>query len=132
MREDRLLSKRNILLVASVAETATGALLLVVPAVVVRLLLGTQLSAEGMPVARVAGAALLGLGFACCPAPEGGSTPSAFRGMLAYNALVASYLALIAVRHQAGGLLLWPAVIFHAAVAFLLVWTRREESHAKT
>ena len=41
--------------------------------------------------------------------------------MLAYNVLIAPYLAALgAVRHQ-GGVLLWPAVALHAGVALLLV-----------
>ena len=44
----------------------------------------------------------------------------AFRAMLVYNALSAGYLVdLFAVGHF-GGVLLWPAVALHAAVALLL------------
>jgi hypothetical protein len=128
MSEPRLLSRQSVLRLASATETATGALLLIIPALVVQLLLGKQLSADGMPVARVAGAGLLGLGLACWPPEEGRALLPAFRGMLAYNALVSAYLALIAVRHHAGGVLLWPAVVFHAIVALLLVWTWREQT----
>ncbi len=132
MSEPRLLSRQSVLRLASVTETATGVLLLIIPALVVQLLLGKHLSADGMPVARVAGAGLLGLGLAGWPSAEGRALLPASRGMLAYNTLVSAYLALIAVRHHAGGLLLWPAVIFHALVALLLVWTWREETHAKS
>jgi hypothetical protein len=132
MSEPKLLSRQSVLRLASVAEIATGALLLVVPALVVQLLLGKHLSADGMPVARVAGAGLLGLGLASWPSAESRAFLPAFRGMLAYNALVSAYLALIAVRHHAGGPLLWPAVISHVMVALLLVWTWREETHPKS
>ena len=45
--------------------------------------------------------------------------------MLTYNALVALYLACLGTVAHMGGVLLWPAVALHAAVALLLVWTRR-------
>ena len=128
MSTPRFLWQQNLLRLASVAETATGVLLLILPALVVQLVLGKHLSADGVPVARVAGAGLLGLGLACWPPAEGRALLPAFRGMLAYNALVSAYLALIAVRHHAGGLLLWPAVIFHAIVALLLARTWREQT----
>jgi hypothetical protein len=129
MSQSRLLSQQSLLRLGSVVETATGALLLVTPALVVQLLLGTGLSAYAMPVARVAGAGLLGLGLACWPASTGKGARPALRGLLAYNLLVSVYLTLIAVRHHAGGPLLWPAVVFHALVALLLVWTWRAETH---
>jgi hypothetical protein len=131
MSEPKLLSRQSALRLASVVEIATGGLLLIIPSLVVQLLLGKHLSADGMPVARVAGAGLLGLGLACWPSAEGRASLPAFRGMLAYNTLVSAYLALIAVRHHAGGPLLWPAVIFHAIVALLLVWTWREQTPPK-
>jgi hypothetical protein len=132
MSETTLLSRQKTLWLASVVEMGTGALLILAPATVVQLLLGTHLSADGMPLARVAGAALLALGLACWPASQDTGAVGAFRGMLVYNVLVSSYLALIAVRHQAGGPLLWPAAIFHAIVALLLVWTWRKGGRPKT
>lgn len=45
--------------------------------------------------------------------------------MLAYNALIALYLAYLAAAKQAGGLLLWPAILLHAVVAVLLVYAAR-------
>jgi hypothetical protein len=131
MSETGLLSRQKILWLASVVEMATGALLILAPEMVVQLLLGTHLSAEGIPLARVAGIALLGLGLACWPPSQGAAGVGAFRGMLVYNTLVSLYLLLIEVRHHVGGLLLWPAVIFHALVALLLIWTWREAARAK-
>ena len=97
---ESLLSRQKILWLASVVEMGTGLLLIVAPAMVVQLLLGTHVSADGMPLARVAGITLLALGLACWPTSKGVAAPPAVQGMLVYNVLVSLYLVLIAVRHQ--------------------------------
>ena len=53
---------KTALVFAAVAEAATGLALLIVPSLVGRLLLGGQLAGVAIPVARVAGIALIGLG----------------------------------------------------------------------
>ena len=77
---------KNVLIFAAVAETATGMALLIVPSLVGQLLIGEELTGVAIPVARVAGIALVGLGVACWPGPP-------VVGMLTYSALVALYLA---------------------------------------
>lgn len=116
----------TILRFAAIVEVGTGLALMTDPALVVALLLGGDLSGDLMPLGRVAGVALLALGLACWPGgqPTGSDSP-AFRGMLAYNSLLAFYLAYLGTAGHQGGLLLWPAVVLHAVVAFLLVWTAR-------
>ena len=49
----------------AVIEAATGVGLVALPAVIVRLLLGTEISGVSIPLGRVAGVALLALGVAC-------------------------------------------------------------------
>ena len=78
---------KNALTFAAVAEAATGLALLIVPSLVGQLLLGEQLTGVAIPVARVAGIALIALGIACWPGPP-------LVGMLIYSALVTLYLAL--------------------------------------
>ena len=51
-----------VLIFAAVAEAGTGLALLVVPSLVGRLLLGEELTGIAIPVARVAGIALIALG----------------------------------------------------------------------
>ena len=53
---------KNALTFAAVAEAATGLTLVIVPSLVGQLLLGDQLTGTAIPVARVAGIALIGLG----------------------------------------------------------------------
>jgi hypothetical protein len=105
---------KKVLTVAAVAEVATGTALLVVPSLVVRLLLGAELTGVSIPVARVLGIALIALGVACWP----GST--ALCGMLTYGALVTLYLAYLGLVRGFSGILLWPAVVVHAILTILL------------
>ncbi len=58
---------KTVLLVAAVGEMATGAALLLAPALVGQLLLGAELSGLAIIVARVTGIALVALGVACWP-----------------------------------------------------------------
>jgi hypothetical protein len=121
MSPSGLFSTRTVLAFTAVAEIATGLALLIDPRLVIALLLGTGLSPDGMPVARVAGIALCGLGLACWPEgkPAAGRSP-AVRGMLAYNVLVTLFLGGLFFFQNIGGVMLWPAVVLHAVVAILL------------
>ena len=56
---------KKVLIFAASGEAATGLALLIVPSLVGQLLLGEQLSGVAIPVGRVAGMALIGLGIAC-------------------------------------------------------------------
>ena len=48
--------------------------------------------------------------------------------MLAYNVLIALYLAYLGTAGHRGGVLLWPGVGLHAVVALGLVWTGRSKA----
>ena len=104
---------KKVLTLAAVAEAATGLALLVVPSLVGQLLLGTGLTGVSIPVARVAGIALIALGIACMPG-------SALAGMLTYSALATVYLAYLGIGSEWVGPLLWPAVILHVVLTALL------------
>jgi hypothetical protein len=107
---------KNALAYAAIAEAATGLALLIAPSLVAQLLLGEPLSGVAVPVARVAGMALIALGIACWP----GRSPSLL-GMLIYSALVTLYLAYLGAAGGLNGMLLWPAVFLHAILTALLV-----------
>ena len=109
---------RKLLGFAAIGEAATGLALFVMPSLVSRLLLGTELAGVSIPIARSFGIALLGLGVACWPGC------SALAGMLTYSGLVTLYLGYIAVRGAWVGPLLWPAVVLHALLTLLLLWSR--------
>ena len=104
---------KKALIFTAVAEAATGLALLIVPSLVGQLLLGTEFSGVAIPVARVAGIALIGLGIACWPGPP-------LVGMLAYSALVTLYLAYLGLADGLAGVFLWPAVALHAVLSILL------------
>jgi hypothetical protein len=103
----------RVLTLAAAGEAATGAALLVVPSLVGRLLLGEELAGVTMPIARVAGIALIALAVACWPG-------KALTGMLTYSAAVTLYLAYVGFVGGLGGVLLWPAVVAHAILTALL------------
>ncbi len=81
---------------------------------VARLLIGAQ----------VAGIALIALGVGCWP----GSTAST--GMLTYSALATLYMAFLGVTGEWVGPLLWPAMLVHALLTFLLAraWFKPQEN----
>jgi hypothetical protein len=107
---------KKVLMFAAVAEAATGLALLIVPSFVVQLLLGEGLDGVAIPVARVAGIALIALGIACWPGPP-------LVGMLTYSAAVMLYLAYLGFAGGSTGVFLWPVVILHAVVTALLTWS---------
>lgn len=114
---------KRVLVLAAVGEATTGLALLIVPALVGQLLLGEELTGVAIPVARVAGIALIGLGVACWP-----GTPLV--GMLTYSAAVMLYLAYLGFAGGLSGILLWPAVALHVILTALL--TRALTSDAET
>jgi hypothetical protein len=112
----------RLLALTALIEAVTGLALLVVPAVVVRLLLGAEISGVAIPLGRVAGVALLALGVACWLA--GGDTKSRTgRGlvvaMLVYNVGAVVVLGVAGIQSPTVGIVLWPVVILHAVMA---VW----------
>lgn len=109
---------------ASIVEVATGLALMIDPRFVVALLVGPNTPVEDIPMGRLPGIAIFALGLACWPSGSHAESGSpAFRGMLAYNVLIALFLVYLFKVGHLGGVLLWPAVVLHAAVALLLIWT---------
>ncbi len=104
---------KNVLKFAAIGEAATGLALLIVPSLVGQVLLGEGLTGIAVPVARVAGIALIGLGIACWPGPP-------LVGMLTYSALVTLYLVYVGLADGLTGIFLWPAVALHAILSVIL------------
>jgi hypothetical protein len=82
---------KHLLTVTAVIEAGAGLTFLVVPAVVVQLLLGADISGAGIPLGRVAGAALLALGVACWVA-RGDAQSRAAKGLVTAMLLWSSAL----------------------------------------
>ena len=112
----------KVLIFAAVGEAATGLVLLIVPSLVGRLLFGEELTGVTIPVARVAGIALIALGVACWPG-------SPLIGMLTYSALVTLYLAFVGFAGGLTGILLWPAVVLHLILTALLTFNFTRKLH---
>jgi hypothetical protein len=104
---------RSLLAFTATAEGLTGLGLLAIPSVVVRLLLGAEVSGAGIVASRVAGITLLSLAAACWPTRE---SRVAAIAMLGYNLLVAIYLIGVGLRGELVGPLLWPVAAYHAAM----------------
>jgi Ca2+/Na+ antiporter len=125
--------RRTILNFAAVVEIATGLALMIDPAIVVKLLLGAEVSGIGSLLGRFFGIALLALGMACWPGKQcSDSNSPAFRAMLIYNALITLYLTYLGTVGHLQGLLMWPAMALHAIVALLLFWTWLRRKRIKT
>src|SRR2546422_7438386 len=112
----------RLLTMPAIIEAATGLALIAVPAIVVRLLLGAEISGASIPLGRVAGAALLALGVACWLARDDTQSRAA-RGlvvaMLIYNIAATAVLGFAGIGLGLHGVALWPAVVLHAAMG---VW----------
>ena len=113
---------KRLLKLTALIEVPTGLGLMAVPVIVVRLLLGADISGASIPLGRVAGAALLALGVACWLARNDAQSCAA-RGlvsaMVLYNLGAVVILGAAGIRSQLVGIALWPAVILHAVMA---VW----------
>ena len=114
---------RKVVAFSAAVELATGAALIAIPGLAGQLLLGAQLPPRAIVLARCFGVALLALSLAVWPGNDAGGGRSAVRALLLYNALIALHLTWLGLRWHMGGMLLWPAVVLHFAVALLLVWS---------
>jgi hypothetical protein len=117
------MKRAHLLIVTALFELGTGLLLLFVPAIPLTLLLGVKEgSPEALWVARIAGAALLTIGVACWLARRdnlNASQVALLIGVLLYDVAAAGLLAFAGLFLNMTGLMLWPGVVLHTALA---VW----------
>jgi len=97
---------KRVLVLAAALEAMTGVALLIAPSLLGWLLLGEELAGIAIPVARVAGIALIALGVACWPGLP-------LVGMLTYSAVVTLYLAYLGFAAGLTDFFPWPAVALH-------------------
>src|SRR5437870_12194078 len=110
---------KRFLTLTAIIEAATGLALIAASAIVVRLLLGAEISGATIPLGRVAGVALLALVVACWLA-RGARRTRAARGLV--SAMVLYILGAVIILGSAGvglqsvGIALWAAVTLHAVL----------------
>ena len=73
------------------------------------------------PLGHLAGIALVALGIASLPSAVTGSHRKAVLGLLVYNVGTAGLLTWVGIATPFRGVLLWPAVVLHAAVMVALL-----------
>lgn len=114
---------RRLHIATAAIEAPVGVALLCCPSAVAGLLLGTGLDAPAaVAVGRVAGAAVLSLAVACWLArhdAQGRAARGLTIAMTLYNLGVAIILAAAGAGAHLVGIVLWPAVVLHAAMT---VW----------
>ncbi|MEZ4412433.1 MAG: hypothetical protein R2910_05570 [Gemmatimonadales bacterium] len=112
----------GVLKLSAILEIGTGLALVLIPELVATLLLGAELNAVAVVIARCFGVTLIALGLSCWSSRRTGPTRRwPLRGMFTYNALLAAYLGYLGGAGGFSGPLLWPAVALHAVVAMGLV-----------
>ncbi|MBV8639436.1 MAG: hypothetical protein JO322_15255 [Candidatus Eremiobacteraeota bacterium] len=121
---------KQLLYLSAVTEALTGLVALVSPSLLAWLLFGLPLTIGGELLGRLAGCALIALAIGCWPPEDVREERAPLRGLFAYNVLAAVLLLVIAVRTPFGGVLLWPAVLFHGtlSVLFFLAWRKKRSA----
>jgi hypothetical protein len=111
---------KSLLVITAVGEVVTGLAAIAYPPVVARLLFGADVVGVGVVLSRVAGAALLAIGGACWLArreTHGAALRGLLAGVLLYDLGVASVLIHAGLGAGMQGVILWPAVLAHVALA---------------
>lgn len=119
-----LLSRRRLLVATAIVELGSGIVTTLLPAKAIWLLFGVdEVSSAALATGRLYGTALSALGIACWRVRD---TPArgVIAGMLVYNVGACSVLPWIATMDQLSGILLWPAVLLHAALTLWCVRVR--------
>ena len=122
---------KSLLMTTAVLEAGAGAALICLPLLFTTLLLGVPLTVpEAVVVARVGGAGLLALGVACWLARVDAHSRAAkalVAGILVYNAGAVIALGYAGAALQQIGIVLWPAVVLHVAMAGWCILCLRAE-----
>jgi hypothetical protein len=113
--------------VTAFIEAVAGLALLGLPSATGAVLLGVPLDqAAAAIMARIGGAAVLALAIACWLArrdADGQTSRRLVVAILFYNLTVAGVLAFASIGDGLHGVLLWPAVAFHAAMSVWCILT---------
>jgi hypothetical protein len=113
--------KRSAVVAASWFEILAGAVFILAPSYLCRLLFAATPEDMSRALAHFAGIGLTGLGISCLPSTAAEPRRSAVLGLFAFNVGVAILFAGIGATPSLRGSLLWPAAILHAVLAAALV-----------
>ena len=118
----------HLLTTSAMLEMVTGIGLLLFPDVIATLLFSQDLYGAGVVIGRVAGFALIALGWVFWNARNAEGMYSISTAMFGYNGVVALYLATVGIADGLTGILLWPAVAIHTALALACaqLWFKRQ------
>ena len=111
---------KRLLQLTTLIEVPTGLALIIVPAFVVHLLLRAEISGAGIPLGRLGGTAVLGLGVASWLAsysPDNCASRGVVTAMLIYNIGATLILGEALVHSPLVGVVLGSVVLLHAALA---------------
>ncbi|MBK8982664.1 MAG: hypothetical protein IPM38_10175 [Ignavibacteria bacterium] len=109
---------RRLLTVTSLLEGSTGLGLMLMPALIVQILLGSPLTdPPGLTIARVAGAALVSIAVACWLSRKSDNAVGLVSAILFYNLAATFLLGYAGLYEVLTGVALWPAVIAHIVMA---------------
>jgi hypothetical protein len=116
-----LTNTKSLLVVTAVIELVGGILLLVMPSLTAKLLLGAELgSPESVLVAKIGGAALLSIGVMCwLGRSHDRHAIGLVAGLLVYNAAYVVLLLYAGVVDKMTGVGIWPTIGLHSA---LFIW----------
>jgi hypothetical protein len=118
-----------LLILTAVLETLTGISLLLAPAFIVQLLLGSEISTETeFTICRIGGSALIALGMICWLARQdvkSGASKALVGGLFVYNALVFITLANSAYIAQTTPALI-SALVVHLALGIACIFQLRK------
>jgi len=127
------MGRHVLLIVTALGEGRTGASLLMLPTLLVHLLLGVDSApVETLFVGRLAGAALLAIGVICWLSRRDDHGPGhrgLLIGVLLYDIAAAGLRAYGGLVLAMNGILLWPAVALHVALAVWCVACLRYNPH---
>ena len=113
--------QKFVVVAAAWLEIVVGVAFITFPALPCALLFAARLEGIAMPLARWVGVGLLTLGIACLPMRVEGPQRGAVVGLFSFNVGVSILFAWVGITTLLHGVLLWPVVILHAAIAAVLL-----------
>ncbi len=116
------MNSRLLFKASAIIEILAGLAFLAAPSLVVGLLLGEEIGAIGVAVARVLGIGLLSLGVAGWESPGRAINLAPRAGLCIYNVGAAIVFVIVGVSGGMNGILLWPAAILHAVIGAMMLW----------